>query len=66
MKQWLRRWLGITQLEGDMLKWRAETTAIMFDEFDPWRKGASNELSEYHRKRLIAEDKARKHTVGES
>lgn len=72
MRNWLRRWLGIADLERkvDVLHTsittvHAEVTSILFDEFDPRRKAASDALGERHRQRLIAEDKARRHTLGE-
>ena len=79
MRNWIRRWLGISELmqltekaykaaesaSYDVGVLRAEITAIWTDELNPARKAASDALGQKVIARLKAEDMARRHTLGE-
>lgn len=65
-------WLGISELRdkldelnNQLLNSRAEFNAAIYDEDDPRRRELSNEIGRRAIKRLKAEDKARRHTLGE-
>lgn len=80
LKQWVRDSLGITEMIEDMKAtrsaaeasaydmsvFRAQQTSFLQDEFNPARKAASDALGQKTIERLKAEDKARRHTLGES
>ena len=77
MRKYLRRLLGLDEdmrditsmiqtLHQDIVVMRSDFTLMLgADEFDPKRREASDKIGEIIRKRLAAEDWARKHTTGE-
>jgi len=79
VKKLIRRLLGLDSLEGliqelndEVFKLREEITlplsdlaALLRDEHDPARKKLSDKIGQKVINRLSAEDKARKHTLGE-
>jgi len=72
MRNWIRKWLGIKDLENDIrsmsfmvAKYHAELTALTKDEFHPDRVQASSELGRQVLARLEAEDAARRLTTGD-
>lgn len=52
-------------LEGEIWKLRNELVATFNDEMSPKRQQMSQELGKKMQRKLIAEDKARRHTLGE-
>jgi hypothetical protein len=72
MKQWLRRFLGIDEINNELvsideqlMKLRNELAVTFFDETHPTRKALSDELGNRMIAKLKAEDMARKLTTGE-
>jgi len=76
MKNLLRRWLGLesdalaihknlADLHDEMIGMRSDLVSTFKDELDPKRKEMSDRLGQRALKRLEAEDKARRHTLGE-
>lgn len=56
---------NIAVTRADMAALRAEIMGMFKSEFDPIRKAASDALADATITRLVAEGKARKHTIGE-
>lgn len=68
MKQYIKWWLGIAPLEVRINTLETEVailTEAMFDETHPLRQAASSAIGERQIARMKAEDKARRHTLGE-
>lgn len=76
IKHWLRNWLGITDLSvdvdrvynnlhDDLILLRSDLAVTFGDENSPLRKEMSQVLGKRMIEKLSAEDKARKHTLGE-
>lgn len=55
----------ISKIEDDLMYLRSDLTVTYFDEMDPKRKSASDRLAQKMIEKLEAEDKARRHTLGE-
>lgn len=55
----------IDKMAYDLAELSANITAFTTDELNPKRKAASDKLGEAIRKRMLAEDLARRHTTGE-
>lgn len=77
MRKWIRKLLGLNELEHtlvlqmdsirqEIFLLRNELVVTFNDELSPKRKAISDELEQRMRDKLIAEDKARRHTLGES
>lgn len=76
---WFTKWLGLDEikanqliiqerlqeLKDDLMYLRSDLTVTYFDEMDPRRKSASDRLGQKMIEKLSAEDKARRHTLGE-
>ena len=73
---WLRRWLGLDtdfhsvhqhleDLHDELIGLRSDLAMTFGDEHDPKRKAISDKLGRRMIDKLSAEDKARKHTLGE-
>ena len=79
MKKYIRRWLGFESLEIELRLCRDELLRTrnalvdplnklivsLTDELDPARKRLSDEIGRKAEKRIEAEDKARRHSIGE-
>lgn len=76
MKNLLRRWLGLNTdqeelhahlraIQDELLALRSDLAVTFGDEHDPKRKDMSDKLGRRMIEKLSAEDKARRHTLGE-
>lgn len=56
---------SLDEMATEILKLRNELVVTFSGELDPKRKAMSDELGRRMEQKLIAEDKARRHTLGE-